>query len=69
MMKTSADKMNKTDGVKYDVSKKNLNLIVVVEVDLNKVSDEIKSELNLDEFNTTGTEFRKSAEADGATCK
>lgn len=69
MMKTSADEMSKNDGVKYEVLKKDLNLVITIEVDLNKASDEIKSELELDEFNTTGTEFRKSAETDGATCK
>lgn len=69
LMKASADEMSKTDGVKYDVSKKDLKLIITTDVDLNKVSDEVKSELDLEDFNTTGAEFRKSAEEDGATCK
>lgn len=69
MMKASADEMSKNEGVKYDVSKKDLNLVMTIEVDLNKASDEIKKELSFDEFNTTGAEFKKSAEADGATCK
>lgn len=69
LMKASADEMSKADGVKYDVSKKDLKLIITTDVDLNKVSDEVKSELDLEDFNTTGAEFRKSAEEDGATCK
>lgn len=69
IMKASSKEKNKVDGVKYNVSKKDLNLIIDTEVDFNKVSDEIKSELNIENFETTGAEFKKNAEADGAICK
>lgn len=69
IMKASSKEMNKVDGVKYNVSKKDLNLIIDTEVDFKKVSDEVKSELNIENFETTGAEFKKNAEADGATCK
>lgn len=69
LMKAGSEEMNKNEGVKYSISKKDLTLIMTVELDLNKATDEIKSTLGMDDIDTTGAEFRKNAEADGATCK
>lgn len=69
LMKMAEDEMNKNDGVKYSISKKDLKLIMTVDLDFNKASDEVKSELSMDDIDTTGAEFKKNAEAEGATCK
>ncbi len=69
LMKLAEDEMNKNDGVKYSISKKDLKLIMTVDLDFNKASDEVKSELGMDDIDTTGAEFKKNAEAEGATCK
>lgn len=67
--KASAGLMSSAEGVKVDVAKKDLTLVLTVDIDLNKASKEVLSSFNLDEIDTTGTEFRKNAEEDGATCK
>lgn len=69
IMKLGSEQLNKTDGVKVDVDKKNLNLIMTVDVDLKKAPKDVLKSFNMDEIDSTGAEFKKSAEKNGATCK
>lgn len=70
LLNSSLDEMNKNEGAKVSLSKKDLTLTMTVQVDLTKISDDVKSSLGLgDEFNTTGAEFKKTATSNGATCK
>ena len=70
-LKDEIDSMNKYAGVRGSIKKKGLTVSMTINLDLNKVSDETLEILDFDkeDLNVTGTEFRKIAEEDGATCK
>ena len=70
ILNSSVDEMNKIKGAKVNVSKKNLTLTMTIQADLKAISDEDLESLGISEdFNVTGTEFKKNAEENGATCK
>lgn len=69
-LNSSLDEMNKTEGAKVSISKKDLTFTMTVQADLTKLSSDAKDTLGIgDEFDTTGTEFKKNAIENGATCK
>lgn len=70
LLNATLDEINKNEGTKVSLSKKGLTLTMTAQVDLTKISDDVRSSLGIgDEFNTTGAEFKKSATSNGATCK
>lgn len=62
--------LNKGEGVDVVTDVKDGNLSVKVSIDMNKASDQAKKVLNLENAKDSKlTDFVKSAEASGATCK
>lgn len=72
-METAALKqigLDKGEGVDVTTDAKDGNLSVKVSVDINKASDEAKKLLNLEQAGESKlSEFVKTAETNGATCK